>query len=419
MEASMNELEFDRLLGKYADIVVRIGLNLRKGQRLIIRGILEDAPLIRKVTESAYKAGAVYVDVMYTDERITRLRYEHADPETLTEVPNWIYARFEEYYERMDAELAVASTDPDLLAGIDPDLIAKNRKAVMQKMDPLRKYENTTNWCVASTASPAWARKVFPNLPIREAQEKLWEEIFTTCRVHMPDPVAAWKEHILTLGKYREHLTRKHFTALHYSAPGTDLTIGLPEKHLWQGAEAEFKNGIICTPNLPTEEVFTTPHKERVDGIITSTRPLNYSGVLIEGIRITFEKGRAVKINADKGEETLRKLIETDENACRLGEVALVPASSPISQRKIIFYNTLFDENASCHIALGNSYRDTIVGGEDMTDEEFAARGGNKSLVHTDFMIGSDQLDIDGIMGDGGREPVMRSGEWAFDVKSA
>lgn len=412
----MTEQEFDTLLGKYADVVVHIGLNLRKGQRLLIRGILDDAPLIRKVTESAYKAGAVYVDVFFTDERLTRLRFEHADPETFTEVPNWLYARYEEYYQRMDAELAISSADPELLAGVSPDLIATYRKAILQKMEPLRKYENSTNWCVVSTASPAWAKKVFPNLPVQEAQEKLWAEIFASCRIHADDPVAAWNKHIADLKKYRTYLNEQHFTALHYQAPGTDLTIGLPEKHLWQGAQAEFKNGIIGIPNLPTEEVFTTPHKDRVDGVVSATMPLNYAGMLIKGIQLNFENGRAVKVNAKSGEESLRKMIETDENACRLGEVALVPNSSPISQRKILFYNTLFDENASCHIALGNSYRDTIVGGEDMTEEEFAAQGGNKSLVHTDFMIGSDGLDIDGIRADGSRAPVMRAGEWAFEA---
>ncbi|MCI0525606.1 MAG: aminopeptidase [Acidobacteria bacterium] len=412
----MTEAEFDQLLSKYADVVVRVGLNLRKGQRLLLRGILDDAPLMRKVAESAYKAGAVYVEPIYTDERITRIRFEHADPETLTEVPNWLFARFEEYYERMDAELAISSSDPELLSGINPDLIAKNRKAAAQKFDPLRKYENTTNWCVVSTASPAWAKKVFPNLPVKEAQEKLWAEIFASCRIYEADPVAAWNEHKEKLQKYRDYLNAQKFTALHYVAPGTDLTIGLPEKHLWQGAQAEFKNGITGIPNLPTEEVFTTPHKDKVDGTVASTMPLNYGGVLIEDFSLTFENGRAVKVTAKKGEETLRKLIETDENAARLGEVALVPNSSPISQRKILFYNTLFDENASCHIAIGNSYRDTIVGGEDMTDEEFAACGGNKSLVHTDFMIGSDKLDIDGIKADGTRVPVFRAGEWAVNV---
>ena len=413
----MTETEFDGLLSKYADVVVRVGLNLRKGQRLLLRGILDDAPLMRKVTESAYKAGAIYVEPIYSDERITRIRFEHADPETLTEVPSWMVARYEEYYERMDAELAIQSSDPELLAGIDPDLIAKNRKAVMQKFEPLRKYENTTNWCVVSTASPAWAKKVFPNVPVKEAVEKLWEEIFASCRIYEADPVAAWMDHREKLQKYRDYLNAQKFTALHYRSPGTDLTIGLPEKHLWQGAQAEFKNGITGIPNLPTEEVFTTPHKDKVDGTVTSTMPLNYGGVLVEGISLTFENGRAVKVNAKKGEETLKKLIETDENAGRLGECALVPNSSPISQRKILFYNTLFDENASCHIAIGNSYRDTIVGGEDMTDEEFAAAGGNKSLVHTDFMIGSDKLDIDGINPDGSRTPVFRAGEWAVSTK--
>ena len=411
----MTEQEFEQLLGKYADVVVHIGLNLRKGQRLLIRGILEDAPLIRKVTESAYKAGALLVDVAYSDERITRIRFEYASPETLTEVPNWILARYEEYYERMDAELAIASTDPELLAGISPDLITANRKALMQKLEPIRsKYENSSNWCVVATASPAWAAKVFPNLSTSEAQEKLWEEIFATCRIDTPDPVAAWTEHTQHLKKYRSYLNEQRFTALHYTAPGTDLTIGLPEKQLWQGAEAEFKNGIIGIPNLPTEEVFTSPHKDRVNGTVRATMPLNYSGVMIEDFSLSFENGRAVKIAAQKGEDTLRKMVEMDENAGRLGEVALVPNSSPIGQRGILFYNSLFDENAACHIALGNSYRETIIGGEEMTDDEFAANGGNKSLVHTDFMIGSSSLDIDGIRSDGTREPVMRAGEWAI-----
>jgi len=412
----MNEAEFDQMLGKYADVIVKIGVNLRKGQRLLIRGILEDASLIRKVTESAYKAGAVFVDVLYTDERLNRIRLEYADPESLTEVPNWTLARYEEYYERMDAEIALLSTDPELMNGIAPDLLAKYRKAIAQKMEPLRKYENTTNWCVVATASPAWAKKVFPELSVKEAQEKLWEEIFSCCRINAPDPVAAWSEHTDKLKKYRDYLNTQHFSALHYRAPGTDLTIGLPEKHLWQGAQAEFKNGITGIPNLPTEEVFTTPHKDKVNGTVISTMPLNYLGALIEDFSLTFENGRAIKVTAKKGEETLRKLIGTDEDACRLGEVALVPNSSPISQRGILFYNTLFDENASCHVALGNSYRDTIIGGEDMTEEEFAACGGNKSLVHTDFMIGSSQLDIDGIKADDSRVPLMRAGEWAIVV---
>ncbi len=412
----MNELEFDRMLAKYADVVVKVGLNFRKGQKLSIRAIIEDAPFVRKVAESAYKAGAQYVDVLWTDEKITRIRFEYADPESLTEVSNWLFTRYEEHHERGDAELAIHSSNPDLLQGINPELISKNRTAIAKKFEPLRKYENVSNWCVAATASPAWARKVFPSLSTEEAQSKLWEAIFNSCRIDLPDPVQAWRDHTNKLSKYKDYLSAKHYTALHYKAPGTDLSVGLPEKHIWQGAEASFKNGVTCTVNIPTEEVFTLPHKDKVNGTVTATRPLNLMGVMIEDFSLTFENGRAVKVTAKKGEEDLRRLIETDENACRLGEAALVPNSSPISQRGHLFYNTLFDENASCHIAFGNAYRDTVQGGGDMTSEEFQSHGGNKSLIHTDFMIGSAEMDIDGINEDGTNEPIMRKGEWAFDL---
>ena len=412
----MNEQEFDTLLSKYADVVVQVGLNLRKGQILSIRAILDDAPFIRKVTQSAYKAGAKYVDVLWSDEGSARTRFEYGDPENITYIPNWIFNRFEEYEKDGNAELAVASTDPDLFEGIDSDLLAKNRKARMQKFEPLRKYENLANWCVVATAAPSWAKKVFPDIPVEEAQEKIWNAIFKVCRIDAPDPVAAWQEHIDKLVKYKDYLNNKRYAALHYTAPGTDLTIGLPEKQVWAGAQESFKNGITCTVNIPTEEVFTAPHKDKVDGYVKATLPLNLQGTLIEDFTVTFEKGRVVKITAGKGEDDLRKLIETDKNASRLGEVALVPNSSPINQSGILFYNTLFDENASCHIALGNAYRTSIEGGADMTNEEFADAGGNKSLVHTDFMIGSPEMDIDGITADGTREPIMRQGEWAFQV---
>ncbi|MCE9645148.1 MAG: aminopeptidase [Chloroflexi bacterium] len=412
----MNEQEFDQMLAKYADVVVRVGLNLRKGQKLSIRGIIEDAPFIRKVAESAYKAGATYVDVLWSDEKISRIRFEHADPETLGETPNWLFTRYEEHYKNGDAELAILSTDPDLLAGINPDLIAKERTARAKKFEPLRKYENAANWCVVATASPAWARKVFPGISTAEAQSKLWEAIFNSCRIDLPDPVQAWRDHTNKLLKYKDYLSAKHFSSLKYKGPGTDLTIGLPEKHIWQGAEASFTNGITCTVNIPTEEVFTLPHKDKVNGTVKATRPLNLMGAMVEDFSVTFENGRAVKVAAQKGGQDLQKLIDTDENACRLGEVALVPNSSPISQRGHLFYNTLFDENASCHIALGSAYRDTMQGGEEMTDEEFQSHGGNKSLIHTDFMIGSAELDIEGIREDGGVEPIMRKGEWAFEL---
>ncbi|MFT3893474.1 MAG: aminopeptidase [Anaerolineales bacterium] len=412
----MNNENFDQMLEKYADVTVRVGLNLRKGQRLVIQALLDDTPFVRRVTESAYKAGARYVDVSFNDEKLARIRFEHADPESITEVPDWAIVRNEEYLKRGDAFLSIASSDPDLLNGINPELIAKNRKARAEKFEPLRKYENEYNWCVVSTASPSWAKKIFPDIPVEQAQAKLWEAIFSACRIDVADPVQAWKDHTDKLIQYRDYLNAKRYTSLHYTAPGTDLMVGLPENHFWEGGGSTFKNGIFGIPNLPTEEVFTTPHKDQVDGVVKASFPLNLQGVLIEDFSITFEKGKAVKVTAKKGEEDLRKLLETDENAGRLGECALVPNSSPIGQRGHLFYNTLFDENASCHLAFGNSYRESIQGGTEMTEEEFAAAGGNKSLIHVDFMIGSAEMNIDGICADGTREPVLRAGEWAFKV---
>lgn len=411
------EQDFDKMLAKYADVVVKVGLNLRNDQRLAIRAILDDAPFVRKVTESAYKAGARYVDVQWTDEQSARIRMEHADDEALVDIPDWILTRYEEFYKRGDAELAISSSNPDLFEGIDPERIAKSRKVQYEKLaGPLRKYENDANWCVVATATPSWAAKVFPGMPIEDSEKKLWDAIFKVCRIDVPDPINAWKLHTEKLEKYRDYLNNKAYSALYYNAPGTNLTIGLPKNQHWEGAQETFKNGITSTVNIPTEEVFTAPHRDKADGIVTSSRPLNYLGILIEDFTITFENGHIVKITAKRGEADLRKMTELDENASRLGEVALVPNSSPISQSGILFYNTLFDENAASHIALGNAYRTSIKGGADMNDEEFTAEGGNNSLLHTDFMIGSGEMDIDGITEDGTHEPVMRQGEWAFDI---
>ena len=298
----MNPQEFDELLSKYADVIVLSGLNVRKDQILSIRGILEDAPLIRKVTASAYKAGAKYVDVLWNDEPSARLRFEHADPESITYLPDWIFQRYEEYMKNGEAELAIASTDPDLFAGIDSDLLAKSRKARMLKFEPLRKYDDISNWCVVASAAPSWAKKVFPGMPVEEAQDKLWAAIFKACRIDTPDPVAAWQAHTDRLTKYKDYLNNKRYTVLHYQAPGTDLTIGLPEKQVWSGAQESFKNGITCTVNIPTEEVFTAPHKDKVNGYVKATLPLNLGGTLIEDFTVTFENGRAVQLTAKKGE---------------------------------------------------------------------------------------------------------------------
>ncbi len=413
----MNEQEFETLLQKYADVTVRVGLNLRAGQKLSIRGILEDAPFVRKVVKSAYEAGARYVDVLWTDETISRLHMEKAPLDALSEVPDWLFHRMEEYQSKGEAQLAISSSNPDLLNGVDSERIATYRKSVYLKLvEPLRKYENFGNWCVVATATPAWAKKVFPDLPTEEAQKKLWETIFKACRIDQPDPVKAWQEHVAQIDKRKNYLNTKRYAALHYQAPGTDLTVGLPEDHLWSGAQETFKNGVTCTVNIPTEEVFTLPHKEKADGVVKSTMPLNLGGVLIEDFSVTFENGRAVQLGAKKGEADLKKHLEMDENAARLGEVALVPHSSPIRRSGVLFYNTLFDENASCHLAFGSAYKSSLKGGDEMNDEEFGARGGNKSLIHTDFMIGSAELNVDGIRADGSREALLRGGEWAFEA---
>jgi len=408
--------DFQTSLEKYADIIVNIGLNLKKEQRLNISAGLPDADLVRLVAKKAYQLGVPYVDVRWIDERLTRIRLEHSNPGHLTEVPKWLIDREHEYGERGDALLSFASSDPNLLEGLSPDLIGTYRKALSQKFEPTFKYmdNNTQTWCVVSTATPAWAKKVFSNLPVEQAQEKLWEAIFDACRANLADPVVAWREHVQKLHGQCHYLNERKYTSLHYRAPGTDLKLGLPQNHQWIGASSTTVSGIEFIPNLPTEEVFCLPHREKAEGHVTSSRPLILSGTLIDSFTLTFENGRVSKVTARQGEEHIRKLLETDESASRLGEVALVPDSSPISRRNHLFYNTLFDENASCHLALGSAYRYNMVGGSEMSKEEFIAAGGNDSLIHVDFMVGSDKMDIDGIREDGSVEPVMRQGEWAF-----
>ncbi|MBI3176284.1 MAG: aminopeptidase [Chloroflexi bacterium] len=412
----MKSSEFQQSLEKYADVIVKVGLNLREGQRLIINAGIADYPLVRAVTKSAYQAGARVVTVMYSDEEIAHIRLKMSSREALKEVPNWLLQAYLDHAKKGDAYLAISSDNPDLLGDVDPEAIAIQRKAAGKKMMKVAEYimRDAINWCVISYPAEDWARKVFPGVSGKQAQEKLWEAIFQTCRIDQPDPVAAWQEHIINLKKRSEYLNSKRYSALHYSAPGTDLTVGLPRGHQWLAAQSEAENGIKFTANLPTEEVFTMPHKDKVEGTIRSSRPLVVMGTTVEDFALTFKKGKVVDITAKKNEETLRKLIETDEGGSRIGEVALVPVSSPISKRGHLFYNTLFDENAASHIALGRAYRFTMKGGATMSEEEFQKRGGNYSLIHVDFMVGSDKMNIDGILSDGSSEPIMRKGEWAF-----
>ncbi len=412
------------MLEKYADAIVKVGLNLRTGQRLIItlaatRGVPHQfAPLAREVAKAAYAVGAKYVDVIWGDEEMLRLRAQYAPRDSFGEYSDWQIDAVTKMIANGDALLSIAGANPDLLGGLDAEVVGMMQKTHLQKFSKVGEKitTNAINWCVVAAAGEAWARKVFPKLTPEKAQAKLWKAIFETTRIDQPDPIAAWKEHILKLKARANYLQAKQYSALHYSARGTDFTLGLPDGHKWISAQTTAQNGVAFTANMPTEEVFTLPDRNRADGVVAATFPLSYGGTLIEDFQVTFENGRVVKVNAKKGESALQKLVDTDEGSHRLGEVALVPASSPIAQRGHLFYNTLFDENASCHIAIGRAYRFTLVGGEELNDEEFMAQGGNVSLNHVDFMIGSPKMDIDGVKQDGAREPVMREGEWAIDI---
>jgi len=412
------------LLKKYAEAIVKVGLNLRKGQRLIItnataRGVPPAGrALVYAVTKAAYAAGAKYVEVIWGDEEMHRIRLQNAPADSFDEYPKYAVNAVLDMIKNGDALLSIYANDPDAFAGLDSDRVGAMQKSHLQNYSPIgvEVSRNAVNWCVVASASPAWAAKIFPDLKSEEAEEKLWQAIFETTRATQPDPVAAWMEHIQNLTKRGKYMQGKKYSALHYTGSGTDLTLGLPQGHRWISARMPAENGVDFTANMPTEEIFTLADRFRADGTVAATFPLSYGGSLIEDFSVTFENGQITKINAKKNEAILQKLVDTDEGSKRLGEIALVPASSPIATRGHLFYNTLFDENASCHIAIGRAYRFTLTGGEELNDEEFIAAGGNVSLNHVDFMIGSAQMDIDGIKEDGTREPVMRQGEWAFDV---
>ncbi|MGE3830517.1 MAG: aminopeptidase [Parvibaculaceae bacterium] len=405
----------DILLDRYAQLIIRSGLNLQKGQQLLITSPIDAVPLVRRITEHAYKAGAPLVTTLYSDDPSTLARYQFAGEDTFDEAPAWLFDGMAAAFKAGAARLGIIGDDPALLGGQDPKRVARTSKARSRAYQPVLELIAgfAINWNLSAYATPAWAKSVFPGLPEKEAVQKLWAAIFACCRADLDDPIAAWEEHSRNLAKRTAMLNGKAYSALRYKGPGTDLTLGLADQHVWKGGAAKARNGVVCNPNIPTEEVYSMPHKNRVDGTLSSTKPLSYNGTMIEGIVAVFEKGRIVKVDASKGADAFRALIATDEGAARLGEVALVPHSSPISQSGIIFNNTLFDENAACHIAVGQCYADTTRDGGSLSKEDLAKRGGNQSLVHVDWMVGSGALDIDGVKADGTAEPLMRKGEWA------
>ena len=402
-------------LEKLAEVAVKVGLQLQKGQDLVITAPVAAMPLARLITRHAYIAGAGLVTTFYADEEATLARYQHASDESFDRASGWLYEGMAKAFENGAARLAIAGDNPLMLAEQDPAKVARANRANSTAYKPaLEKIANfDINWNIVSYPNPSWAKVVFPDDPEELAVAKLAKAIFAASRVDLADPVAAWAEHNGNLRKRSSWLNDERFATLHFTGPGTDLKVGLADGHEWHGGASTAKNGITCNPNIPTEEVFTTPHALRVEGHVSSTKPLSHQGTLIDNIQVRFEGGRIVEAKATRGEEVLNKVLDTDEGARRLGEVALVPHSSPISASGILFYNTLFDENASCHIALGQCYSKCFVDGADLSQDQIKAQGGNSSLIHIDWMIGSDKIDIDGIRPDGAVVPVMRKGEWA------
>src|SRR6187397_179852 len=411
VSASIDPVKLDRL----AEVAVKVGLRLQPGQDLLLTAPSVALPLVRRIAEHAYKAGAGIVTPFFSDEEITLSRYRYGHNDGFDRAAGWLYEGMAKAFAANTARLAIVGDNPMLLSGEDPAKVARASKANSIAYKPaLERIVNfDINWNIIAYPSPAWARQMFPGDEEDVAVAKLADAIFAASRVDNDDAVASWKKHNAVLRERTEWLNGQRFSALKYSGPGTDLTIGLADGHEWQGGASTAKNGIICNPNIPTEEVFTTPHARRVNGDVVSSKPLSYQGSLIDNIAVRFEEGRIVEAKASRGEEVLNKVLDTDEGARRLGEVALVPHSSPISKSGLLFFNTLFDENAASHIALGQCYSTCFKDGAVMPADEIARRGGNKSLIHIDWMIGSAETDIDGVHADGRRVPVFRKGEWA------
>lgn len=409
---------FTEKLDLLAEVAVKVGLGLQPGQQLVMTASAESLPLTRRIVEHAYRAGASLVTPLYSDDESTLARYRFGRDASFDSAPAWLFNGMAAAYQEGAARLGVTDSNPSLLSGQDPEKLGRANRAHSRAYRPALELitRHTINWTIVAGATQQWASAVFPHLDPPAALASLWDAIFATTRIDSPDPVAAWKEHDAALHRRAALMNHKRYAFLHYKGPGTDFRLGLADDHRWLGGGTTAANGIYCIPNMPTEEIFTTPHKDRADGALTSTKPLSYQGTLIEGIQVRFEGGRIVDAKASRGQEVFRRLLDTDEGARRLGEVALVPASSPISASGITFLNTLFDENAASHIALGQAYTDCLIDGDKMTPEELAAHGANDSLIHVDWMIGSAELDIDGITAGGAVEPVMRKGEWANDL---
>ena len=414
--------DFDTKLRKYADLLVRVGNNVQPGSRLMIQPTLDQDPAIRQLVhyavESAYKAGAKFVKVGWRDQMLTKIRLEHAPDESFDEVDEFYFHTRKTITEEGGNMMFLLGDDPDLLAGQDQSKIARMQKAAGKLFRPISLLSDKGygTWTIGAIATQVWADKMLPDIPENERVAYLWELIFETCRINEDDPVSAWREHTTNLSARADYLNQKGYKELTYRAQGTDLTIGLPDNHVWIGGGDLNNQNIEYVANIPTEEVFTMPHKYRINGTVKASKPLSYSGTLIDNFSVSFKDGKIVNFTAETGAETFQNLLDMDEGSRYIGEVALAPSTSPIAKTGRLFYETLFDENAANHIAIGDPYRTNLKGGPEMTDEEFFAQGGNDSFVHVDFMIGTVEMEVDGITADGTIEPIMRNGDWAFSI---
>jgi aminopeptidase len=402
---------------------VQVGLNLQPGQRLLVGGpaisggvSMEAAPLVREVAASAYLAGAPLVEVLWGDDEMVRARFRHAPRDSFESCSAWGVEAACAHADAGHALIQVRTVNPGLLSNEPPDLAGRLQRALGRSTRPFneRIMRNQTNWCVVAAPTAAWAARMFPGAPPEDRLGRLWRVIERTCRLDQPDPIEWWRRHVADLAARCAALDERRYVELRYRAPSTDLTVGLVDGHRWRSGGSVSAAGVPFTGNLPTEEIFTLPHRERVNGTIRGQRPATYGGMLLDGVTLTFSGGRITEARAEHGESVLRQVLSSDDGATRLGEVALVPQSSPVAQAGLVFYDALFDENAGSHIAVGAGHKSALAGGEALSDEAFHRAGGNTSSVHIDLTVGSDELDVDGVRRDGSVEPLLRRGEWAF-----
>ena len=400
----------------YADLAVKIGVNLQYNQELVIKSDVRNADFVHVLAERAYVAGASKVTIQWNDEVFFKLRCLNETIESVSEIPDFQVRAGEYVIEKKAAYINVLSEDPELMREVNPEIISSNIRSVHRALKKFydASMKNEIRWTIIAVPSRGWAEKVFPGMPFRDSIENLWQLIFKSMRMDTENPVAEWNKHYGILEKRAEILNSYNFSALHYkNSLGTNVIVGLPENYRFQCCGEKASDGIVFTANMPTEEVYTAPDKRKVNGVIKSSMPLIHNGKRIEGISLTFSQGRIIDYTATKGFEVLKEIIETDEGSHYLGEVALVPFDSPIQNLKTIFYNTIFDENASCHFAIGKAYPYCVKNGENLSEEELDNTGLNSSIEHVDFMVGTEDLEITGITADGRAVEVFRKGNFA------